>query len=943
MTTQADAAAAPASTPSATYARRSAEETAFQLESNATSGLTTQEANNRRLRYGLNEFEVDDEEPIYLKFFKSFYENPLILLLFASAIVSLVMGQHDDAISITLAILIVVTVAFVQEYRSEKSLEALNKLVPHHCHVIRDDTQTATLASQLVPGDLVKFGIGDRIPADCRLVTAVDLEIDESNLTGENKPCRKQTEAIVGSDEYTELSITERKNIAFMGTLVRNGHGTGIVVGTSKDTEFGVVFCMMQEVEVRKTPLQLSMDELGKKLSMLSFIIIGVIVVIGLFQGKHWLEMMTIGVSLAVAAIPEGLPIVVTVTLALGVLRMANRKAIIKKLPSVETLGSVNVVCADKTGTLTMNQMTVTKAFTLAEGFPVELDQTNRVDVDIHPGLRRLLQVGNLCNNAFLDEHSKWIGQPTDIALIGILFALGITDERPVFERIAEYPFNSDQKFMHVRCAPIPGGNQGHKLTPEHAIDPTNAAVSQSGSPGTFYFKGAIEPVLERCVNYYRSENNHLPLDIEAKDKVMAQVNEMAGQGLRVLAMAFGNDLDRLTFVGIVAMHDPPRPGVEDSIRTLVGSGVKVIMITGDADATALSIARRLGFPINPGKSSCLTGAEIEAMTERQLQDAVNNVCVFARTTPKHKMAIVSAFQAKGCIVAMTGDGVNDAPALKLADIGISMGRSGTDVAKEAADMILVDDDFSTILAAVEEGKSIFYNIQNFLTFQLSTSVAALTLIAMATLFGLANPLNAMQILWINILMDGPPAQSLGVEPVDDDVMKKPPRPRDAPILTRMLLRRVLTSAMIIVAGTMFVYVHEMMTDGSVTARDTTMTFTTFVFFDMFNALACRSEKKSIFSIGLITNKMFNFSVLGSIIGQFLVIYMPFFQRVFQTEALTAMDLLAITLLTSSVFWVEEARKFIEARAGHKLRGRHVGQGFRRVQTEEEGESFEIV
>ncbi|KAF9955026.1 High affinity Ca2+/Mn2+ P-type ATPase-like protein, partial [Modicella reniformis] len=931
-----------ASTPSASYARRTAEETALQLETNATSGLTTEEANSRRLRYGLNEFDVEDEESLFLKFLKSFYENPLILLLLASAVVSLAMGQRDDAISITLAILIVVSVAFVQEYRSEKSLEALNKLVPHHCHVIRDDTQTATLASQLIPGDLVKFGIGDRIPADCRLITAVDLEIDESNLTGENKPCRKQIE-VIAETEYAELSITERKNIAFMGTLVRNGHGTGIVVGTSKETEFGVVFCMMQEVEVRKTPLQMSMDELGKKLSMLSFIIIGVIVTIGLFQGKNWLEMMTIGVSLAVAAIPEGLPIVVTVTLALGVLRMANRKAIIKKLPSVETLGSVNVVCADKTGTLTMNQMTVTKAFTLAEDFPVDLDKTKTVDVDFHPGLRRLLQVGNLCNNAFLDEHSKWIGQPTDIALIEILRELGVTDERPIFERLAEFPFNSDQKFMHVRCAPIPGGNQGHKQTPEHSIDPTNATVSQSGLPGTFYFKGAIEPVLERCVNYYRSENNHLPLDIEAKDKVLAQVNEMASHGLRVLAMAFGNDLERLTFVGIVAMHDPPRPGVEDSIRTLVGGGVKVIMITGDADATALSIARRLGFPINPGKSSCLTGPEIEAMTERQLQDAVSNVSVFARTTPKHKMAIVSAFQAKGSIVAMTGDGVNDAPALKLADIGISMGRSGTDVAKEAADMILVDDDFSTILAAVEEGKSIFYNIQNFLTFQLSTSVAALSLIAMATLFGLNNPLNAMQILWINILMDGPPAQSLGVEPVDDDVMKKPPRARDAAILTRLLLRRVLTSAMIIVAGTMFVYVHEM-TDGSVTARDTTMTFTTFVFFDMFNALACRSEKKSIFSIGFTTNRMFNISVLGSIVGQFLVIYTPFFQGVFQTEALRFIDLVSITVLTSSVFWVEEARKFLSARNFQKLRGRHGGQGFKRVvQTEEEGESFEIV
>ncbi|KAG0244799.1 High affinity Ca2+/Mn2+ P-type ATPase-like protein [Actinomortierella wolfii] len=835
-------------------------------------------------------------------------------------------------------------VAFVQEYRSEKSLEALNKLVPHNCHVIRDDLQTTTLASQLVPGDVVKFGIGDRIPADCRLITAVDLEIDESNLTGENKPCKKHTLAIT-EDVYRELAITERRNIAYMGTLVRNGHGTGVVVGTAKNTEFGVVFCMMQEVEVRKTPLQLSMDDLGKQLSMLSFVIIGIIVLIGIFQGRQWLEMMTIGVSLAVAAIPEGLPIVVTVTLALGVLRMANRKAIIKKLPSVETLGSVNVVCADKTGTLTMNQMTVTKLFTLAEGFPVDLDQSRIVDVDVHPGLRRLVQVGNLCNNAFMDEHSKWIGQPTDIALMELVRDLKLEDERLVQERISEFPFNSDQKFMHVRCAPLPGGKFGGvKQTAPHAIEATNNATSQTGSHGTIYFKGAIEPVLERCTTYYRSEHSQPTLDAAAKDRVMAQANEMANHGLRVLAMAYGSDLERLTFAGIVAMHDPPRPGVEDSIRTLVGSGVKVVMITGDADATALSIARRLGFPLNPGKQSCMTGAELESLTERQLQEVIGNISVFARTTPKHKMAIVSAFQAKGCIVAMTGDGVNDAPALKLAEIGISMGHSGTDVAKEAADMILVDDDFSTILSAVEEGKSIFYNIQNFLTFQLSTSIAALTLIAVSTLFGLENPLNAMQILWINILMDGPPAQSLGVEPVDDEVMKKPPRARDAKILTRLLIRRVLTSAAIIVAGTMFVYVHEM-TDGAVTARDTTMTFTTFVFFDMFNALACRSEKKSAFQIGLTTNRMFNFSVVGSILGQMLVIYMPFFQTVFQTESLSFTDLLGLVLLTSTVFWVEEARKFLQRTGKDKLRGSGVvprPSGFRRLENEE-GESYEIV
>ncbi|RUS15392.1 hypothetical protein BC937DRAFT_92522 [Endogone sp. FLAS-F59071] len=753
---------------------------------------------------------------------------------------------------------------------------------------ISEGQHKSILASELVPGDIVRFSIGDRIPADVRLVTAVDLELDESNLTGENKTRRKQTEAIT-VNAYAELEVAERDNIAFMGTLLRNasftGHGSGIVVATGADTEFGVVVKIMQEVEDRRTPLQTSMDELGKQLSYLSFAIIGVIVLIGILQGRKWLEMFTIGVSLAVAAIPEGLPIVVTVTLALGVLRMANRRAIVKKLPSVETLGSVNVICADKTGTLTINQMTITKIFTLAEQATFDFEHTVP-NVKSAP-LRQILKIGNLCNNAFLDDHGKFIGQSTDIALLDVMNRSGLPDDRAVYDRISEIPFNSEQKYMSVVCR--------HK--------------SETDGRGVIYFKGAVEFVLERCTSYYVSDDQTPVLDDTLKEIVGRHVAAMSTHGLRVLGMAFGSDPASLSFVGFMAMYDPPRKGVSESVRALIQGGVKIAMITGDSDGTAMSIARRLGIPLNAGRSSILTGRDIETMTERQLQEIIGGVSVFARTTPKHKMAIISAFQAKGHVVAMTGDGVNDAPALKMADIGISMGKSGTDVSKEAADMILVDDDLSTILSAIEEGKSIFYNIQNFLTFQLSTSVSALTLIALSTVFGFDNPLNAMQILWINILMDGPPAQSLGVEPVDHDVMRKPPRPKNKPILTRNLVVRVLTAAAIIVIGTMFIYVSEMH-DGLVTPRDTTMTFTTFVFFDMFNALACRSEKKSVFELGLFSNQMFNFAVSGSIIGQMLVIYVPFLQNVFQTEALTLYDLMRILVVTSSVFWADEARKW---------------------------------
>ncbi|KAI9320925.1 PMR1-type calcium-transporting P-type ATPase [Dichotomocladium elegans] len=851
-------------TPSAKCARQTIEQVTADFNTNITSGLHQADVPSLRAIYGSNELEKDEEETLFSKFIHSFTENPLILLLLGSAVVSLLMGQMDDAISITMAIIIVVTVAFVQEYRSEKSLEALNKLVPHHCHLLRNGHIYTVLANELVPGDLVRFSTGDRIPADCRLVSAVDLDVDESNLTGENKPRRKHTNAI-HTGAYSELALAERNNIVFMGTLVRNGYGSGIVVATGKSTEFGHVFELMQQVENRKTPLQVSMNDLGKQLSFLSFGIIAVIVLIGLIQRRPWLEMFTIGVSLAVAAIPEGLPIVVTVTLALGVLRMANRKAIVKQLPSVETLGSVNVVCADKTGTLTRNQMTVTRVFTLSDEKTFDYEHSTPT---MTSALRQTLRIGNLCNNACIGEDGKYIGQSTDIALLDVVLRSGLQDERGIYERTEENPFNSEQKFMMVRCQ----------------LKGTNDAVR--------YFKGATEVILDKCSSYYIADDDQPVLTSAMRAEVLQHVAAMSSHGLRVISTAFGDSDDNLCMTGFLAVHDPPRAGVSDAIKDLRQGGVTVAMITGDSEATALSIARKLGIPSNPHSASCLTGKDIENMTERQLQEIISRVSVFARTTPKHKLSIVKAFQANGAVVAMTGDGVNDAPALKMADIGISMGKSGTDVSKEAADMILVDDDISTILHAIEEGKSIFYNIQNFLTFQLSTSISALSLIALCTLFGKPSPLNAMQILWINIIMDGPPAQSLGVEPVDPGVMKKPPRSRGASILTPGLVSRVLTAAALVVTGTMYIYVSGL-EDGIVTDRDITMTFTTFVFFDMFNALACRSARKSIFSIGFFSNKMFNLAVGGSILAQLLVIYLPFFQSIFQTEALSIYDLTA--------------------------------------------------
>lgn len=771
----------------------------------------------------------------------------------------------------------------------------MNKLVPHYCHLIREGVLHNVLASELVPGDLVTFRVGDRIPADVRLATAIELEIDESNLTGETEPSKKGTDAIQIDNggpfaSMTELPVTERANIAFMGTLVRHGHGTGIVVAVGKETEFGAVFAMMQEVEVRKTPLQVSMDDLGRQLSLLSFAVIGVIVIVGIFQQKHWLEMFTIGVSLAVAAIPEGLPIVVTVTLALGVLRMANRKAIVKRLPSVETLGSVNVICADKTGTLTMNQMTITKVFSPAEDMLYDLELGTAFQQTA--GFKKVLQIGNICNNAETDERGKVEGQSTEVALIEVLTKTGLQDQRQDFVRSHEVSFSSEIKYMSVT------GRLGN-------------------SNNLTFYKGALEILLAKATHFYVHDAKVSPMDDAMRTSIEKQATNLTTQGLRVLGTAYSENGDRVgnlasetkvIFAGFVALYDPPRRGVDKSIASLLKAGVRVVMITGDADQTALCIARRLGIPVQPGTASCLTGKELDTMSERQLQEVMPKISVFARTTPRHKMTIIKALQANGAVVAMTGDGVNDAPALKMADIGISMGKSGTDVAKEAADMILVDDEFSTIQVAVEEGKSIFYNIQNFLTFQLSTSIAALTLVALATLFKLPNPLNAMQILWINILMDGPPAQSLGVEPADPEVMKRPPRSKNAKILTSTVLRRVLTSATLVVCGTMFIYIREMR-DGQVTERDTTMTFTAFIFHDIMWSLSCRSATRSVFDMS--QNRMWLLAVGASLIGQMCVIYVPFFQAIFQTEALDFIDLVRLAGLSSSVLLADEARKYV--------------------------------
>ncbi|XP_073946833.1 secretory pathway calcium atpase isoform X3 [Choristoneura fumiferana] len=869
------------------------EEVADRLHVDVRRGLSWREANDRMNFVGPNEFQVKEEDPLWKKYIEQF-QNPLILLLLGSAVVSVIMRQYDDAISITVAIMIVVTVAFVQEYRSEKSLEELNKLVPPTCNCLREGSIEHFLARNLVPGDIVHLNVGDRVPADLRLYDSTDLAIDESSFTGETEPAVKNV-----LPNKAAAGRVNKDNIAFMGTLVRCGNAKGIVVSTGERSEFGDIFRMMQAEEAPKTPLQKSMDTLGAQLSLYSFCIIGFIMVTGWLQGKALQEMFTISVSLAVAAIPEGLPIVVTVTLALGVMRMAKRNAIVKKLPTVETLGCVNVICSDKTGTLTKNEMTVTCMSTsgghIAEvrgaGYNARGDVQLRAykgrDLDVaRSALQTMLEVGVLCNNATIRDETLY-GQPTEGALLACAMKNGMDDVREQYTKLHEIPFSSETKMMVVKCAPK--FNDG-KLKEE------------------VFVKGAIEKILPLCNQYIDSAGNYAPITKEKQNDFMTEAYNIGRMGLRIIALARGASLEALTYTGVCGVCDPPRPGVSDAIATLRRTAVDVKMVTGDARPTALAVAQMVGLDVLHSQS--LSGDQLDSMADDELDRVIDSVSVFYRVTPKHKLAIVKSLQRLGNIVGMTGDGVNDGVALKRADIGIAMGN-GTDVCKEAADMILVDSDFATIIAAIEEGKCIFYNIRNFVRFQLSTSIAALSLIALATLMGIPNPLNAMQILWINIIMDGPPAQSLGVEPVDHEVVRRRPRDTSRRIISRALLVNVLLSAAIIIAGTLWVFNREM-SDNKITPRDTTMTFTCFVLFDMFNALSCRSQTKSVFQVGLFSNKMFLVAVTLSLVGQMLVVYFPPLQRVFLTEALTGHDIIFLVCLTSSVFVVSEIKKLIE-------------------------------
>jgi Ca2+-transporting ATPase len=871
----------------------SADEALTSLSSDGKLGLSSMEASLRQKIHGENELPKEEKDHLIVRYLEQFKE-PLILLLLGSSVLSVIVGQYEDAFSIAAAVIIVASVAFYQEYKSEEALEALGNLVPLKATVFRDNGATVIPASELVPGDIIILHAGDRIPADARIISCVDLQVDESALTGESEPKQKNVDSIMDVTESSDASVFN--NAVFMGTLVVGGHARCLVGAIGIEAEFGKTFKEMQEVETKRTPLQVKMDELGKYLSVVSIGIIVFIGTVGLVQGKTFFSMFNIGVSLAVAAIPEGLPICVTVTLALGVMRMAKKNSIVRKLPAVEALGCADFICTDKTGTLTMNQMDVATFFVPAFDDKVSMQGKNHkaygsgqsasgLDAIVSlPCVQILFEGAALCNNAHVEDNAR-AGQPTEIGLLVAVQKLGVADRRPHYTKIKEIPFSSETKIMEI----------------VYRTNKNEEAV---------YSKGALEVVLPRCSHYYSLQGEQLALDDSTLEKVNHYASEMARDGLRVLALSFSTANGATILSGVIGMADPPRPTVLDSVHKMKDSGARVMMITGDSETTAVAIAKMTGIydPAHP--SRIVSGREIEELYksgEHNLSSIIEEVSVCYRSAPRHKLFIVRALQSRGHVVAMTGDGVNDAPALKCADIGVAMG-SGTDVAKEASDMIVLDNDFSTIVSAIEEGKSIFFNIKNFITFQLSTSIAALSLVAVNNLIGRPNPLNPMQILWINIIMDGPLAQSLGVESVDPAVMKRKPRKRGDDVITKQLLSRVVTSGTFILLGTLYVFIHEL-EDGAVSARDLTMTFTTFVMFDMFNAWCCRHNVKSPFELPWGTNSSFIAAISFSLVGQLMVIYFPPLQNIFRTVSLSFQDICFVIILSSSMLLLDYVRK----------------------------------
>jgi P-type Ca2+ transporter type 2C len=890
------------------YARKAEEALEF-WRTDEEDGLSTNEVRDRLARFGYNEMAEKVKVAWWRRFLAQF-QDFMVLVLLAATLISGLLGEYTDAVTILAIVLINAVLGFIQEHRAEQSMDALKRLTAPSARVVRNGTVQHIPARELVPGDILMLEPGDIIAADARLAFTSNLEAEEAALTGESLPVRKRADRVYPED----VTLGDRKNMVYAGTMITRGRGKGIVCGTAMNTEVGRIAGMIQAVEEDETPLQKRLDHLGKWLVWGCLLVCLLVVVTGVAKGEPLFLMCMTGISLAVAAIPEGLPAIVTVALALGVQRMIRKNAIVRKLPAVETLGCTTVICSDKTGTLTQNAMTVRKIFTGSSksydisgvGYEIKGEfflNKQEFDAKKDKCLQQCLLIGALCNNSVLKQSNVGItgiwrrrggqgwsveGDPTEGALVVAGAKAGVW--RSIIEkthaRVAEIPFEAERRRMSV-------------------------AYRQPDGSVVLYTKGAPDTVLDLC-RYYFDGDREMPLTPELISRISGANETLTSGALRVLAVAYrrlgqaavvniDEDSEReLVFAGLMGMIDPPREEARQAIAVCRQAGIKTVMITGDHRNTAVAIAQELRL-YKEGVSLAVTGRELDATSDRELAAMVNDVAVYARVSPAHKLRIIRALKQNGHIVAMTGDGVNDAPAIKEADIGIAMGLTGTDVSREASAMTLVDDNFATIVAAVEEGRGIYDNIRKFIRYLLSCNIGEVLTMFVAALAGLPLPLLPVQILWVNLVTDGLPAMALGVDPKEPDIMNRPPRNPAESVFSRGLSRKIISRGLQIGFSTIAVFTLAYLLKHDL-ALARTMAFSTLVFCQLFHVYDCRSELLTIFELGLFGNKYLLLATGCSTLMQLAVIYVPFLRDIFGTVPLGGAEWLVILTVAGWTF-----------------------------------------
>ncbi|MCJ7675844.1 MAG: calcium-transporting P-type ATPase, PMR1-type [Sedimentisphaerales bacterium] len=883
--------------------QESVEQVVASLDGNLSSGLTSAEAAARLAKYGPNQLE-EKKGTSPLTIFLSQFRGFIIWVLIGAALVSGFLQEWVDALAIVAIVVLNAILGFIQEYRAERALAALRKLSSPTSKVIRDGHGQVVPSFELVPGDIIELESGDNVPADSRIAWLTsNFAAAEASLTGESTPVAKTVLAL--SEKETPLA--DRANMVYMGTSVASGKAKAIVAETGMQTELGKIAEMVQEIKREATPLQKKLEQFGKWIVYLCFVLVAAVFLLELVRGGKVIDTFLTAVSLAVAAIPEGLPAVVTIALALGVKRMAARHALIRKLPSVETLGCATVICSDKTGTLTKNEMTVQAVFSGGDLFKVTgvgyeprgefLLNDRPIDPGDYPDLGKTLLCGVLCNGAQLvktDNGYRIHGDPTEAAILTCAgkhdFWKSELEETYAF--VQEIPFDSERKKM---------------------------TIVRKGENGlTAFVKGAPDVLLNDCSQIQQKGAVRI-LNAQDKEKVLSVNDELACGGMRVLAVGY-RVLDRipdkyeaaliennLTFVGLLAMTDPPREEVKNVMGECTEAGIKTIMITGDHKNTAVAIAKGLGFFKEDSLAS--TGEELDKTSDDELADKVKRISVYARVSPEHKLRIVRALRRQKEIVAMTGDGVNDAPALKEADIGVAMGITGTDVTKEVADMVITDDNFVSIVAAIEEGRGIYDNIKKFVHYLLSCNAGEILVMFVSSLVGLPVPLLPIQILWINLVTDGLPALALGVDPVDPNIMKQPPRPTDEGVITKSRAFLMLWQGAFIALCTLLAFGFVLFVEKEGIGRARTAAFVVLACSQLFHAFNCRSMTESLFKIGILTNKKLILATVTSFFVQMIVVYVPFLQRIFRTEPLGFFDWLLVVGVSSLTLWAMEVVK----------------------------------